>query len=184
MAIVRFQSTVWDTPARQDLFRYVGAELMLNVPARYRIGPGPGQEWTVFSDTRLTLDQVADIGALAAFDLDDLPGGWQLPDNPETADRDAAAKSIHALVSVVEPADIEYQETVIIQVFDRELVTRIDPETGEEHTFWVTLDTTHPVAVEQTVANVWQTTLDANNAPGHTKAESAPDPAWRPLEVI
>ena len=70
MPIVRFQSTVWNAPARQGLFRYVRARLMLNVPARYRIGPGAGQEWSVFSDTRLDLDQLAALGALAAFDLD------------------------------------------------------------------------------------------------------------------
>lgn len=106
MAIVRFQSTVWNTPARQDLFRYAVAELMLNVPARYRIGPGAGQEWSVFSDTRITLDQVGALGALAAFDLDDLPNGWELPDDPETADRVAACEQIQELIEATwVPAD-------------------------------------------------------------------------------
>ncbi len=145
MAIVRFQFTVWDTPARQDLFRYVRAALMLNVPARYRIGPGPGQEWAVLSDTRFTLDQVAAIGALAAFDLDDLPGEWQLPDDPETADRKAAQTQIQALIDATWVPSNE--------------ITYLDDD-----------------------PNPWQTTLDANNAPGHTKAEPAPGSAWRSVE--
>ena len=143
MAIVRFRSNVWNTPARQDLFRYVRARLMLNVPARYRIGAGAGQEWSVFSDTRLDLEQVAALGALTAFDLDDLPDGWQLPDDPETADRDATEAQIQALIDATwTPPD---QITYAVD----------DP-------------------------NVWQTTLDANGAPGHTKAEPTTDASWRP----
>ena len=145
MAIVRFQSTVWDTPARQDLFRYVRARLMSNVPARYRIGPGAGQEWTVFSDTRFNFEQVAAIGALAAFDLDDLPDEWELPDDPEHADRAAAEAQIQTLIEAT----------------------------------W-----TPPDQVDVTDSlNPWQDVLDANNAPGHTKAEPAPDPSWRPVEA-
>ena len=145
MAVVRFQLTVWNTPARQDLFRYVRASLMLNVPALYRIGPGQGQEWAVFSDTRFTLDQVAALGALAAFDLDDLPSEWELPDDPEHADRATAEAQIQALIDATwtPPDQITYPDG--------------DP-------------------------NMWQTTLDANGAPGHTKAEPSTDPSWRPVE--
>ncbi len=140
MAIVRLLSVVWDAPARQGLFRYVRASLMLGIPARYRIGPGPGQEWAVFSDTRFTLDHVAALGALAAYDLDDLPIGWQLPDDLETADRDAAETQIQALIEAT----------------------------------WTPSD-----QVDTSGDNPWQDVLDANNAPGHIKAESAPDPSWR-----
>ncbi len=142
MAVVRFLLTVWNTPAYQDLFRYVRASLMLNVPSHYRIGPGPGQEWAVFSDTRFTLDQVAALGALAAFDLDDLPTDWELPDDPELADRAVAEAQIQTLIEATwtPPDQITY-------AFD-------DP-------------------------NPWQTTLDANNAPGHTKADPSTDPSWR-----
>lgn len=147
MAIVRFRSTVWDTPAFQDLFRYVRAALMLNVPARFRIGPGAGQEWTVFSDTRFTLEQVAALGALAAFDLDDLPAGWRLPDDPESADRDTAEMQIQSLIDATwtPPDQITYLED--------------DP-------------------------NPYQTTLDANDAPGTAKAEPTTDPSWRPVEAV
>ncbi len=146
MAIIRFQSIVWDAPARQDLFRYVRARLMLNVPARFRIGPGAGQEWSVFSDTRFDLEQVAALGALAAYDLDDLPNNWNLPDDPETADRDTAEAQIQALIDAtwVPPDQITYAKD--------------DP-------------------------NPWQTTLDANGAPGHTRAEPSTESSWRSVTL-
>ena len=145
-AIVRFRSALWDNPLHQDLFRYVRARLMLNVPARYRIDPG-NQEWVVFSDTRFTLDQIAAIGALAAYDLNDLPAEWQLPNDPETADREAAEAQIQALIDAT----------------------------------WVPSD---QIVYAEDDPNPWQTALDANGAPGDTKAGLGPDLNWRPVEGV
>lgn len=152
MALVRFLEVVWNNPAHQELLKYVSATLQLGQPAQYDIDPG-GIRWLVFSDTRFTLDHMAQLGALTAFDLDDLPGDWAIPTimvpdppNPDidtgVIDRPAAQAQIEALVAgtVVLSADITYLED--------------DP-------------------------NVWQTTLDAQpGSPGTVAAENAPDVAW------
>ncbi len=158
MALIRFREVVWNNPAHQELLKYVSAALLLGEPAQYDIDPG-NQRWLVFSDTRFTLEHMAWLGALTAFDLDDLPADWALPtiisfdwETGESTDteiviRDEAQAQIEALVAgvIVLPDAITYADE--------------DP-------------------------NVWQTTLDANNAPATVKAENAPDPAWTPVSEL
>ncbi len=157
MPLVRFHETVWNTPAHQEILEFVSAALRLGNPALYDIDPG-GQRWMVFSDSRFTLDHMAQLGALAAFDVDDLPGDWALPTiiltdsetgqpvNTGRIDRPAAQAQIEALVA----------GTVVLS--DKIIYLEND-------------------------LNVWQTTLDAQpGLPGTVAAENAPDVAWTVVE--
>ncbi len=151
MAVVRFRSTVWNTPRRQPILKYLSAALLLGTPASYRIGPGAGQEWLIFSDIRFTLDQVANLAAVVGLGLGQLPNPWVIPtiiddegNDTGIIDREAAEAKVLALVEddVVLSADIDYAE---------------DDQ------------------------NVWQTTIDAQSGvPATVAAEPAPGVDWRP----
>ena len=110
MPLVRFRSVVWNNPAFHLVIKWAKAVLALGQPATYRIGPGAGQEWLVFADQRFTLEQFAILGAIAAADPSDL-SGWTPPLLPGgEVDRPAAEAEIAAMVTVVDPADITYDE--------------------------------------------------------------------------
>ena len=94
-------------------------------------------------------------------------------------DRRAAAAEVHDFVhaGMVHPQDVEYEETVRVQVPDRERRTVTD-EDGNEHSYWFDLGTTHGMDVRQAKANPWQVTLDAQAAPAAIKAYDAVPVDW------
>ena len=110
MSLVRFRTTVWNTPAFQPVLKWCKAYLAIETGAIYRIGPGAGQEWIIFDDSRFTLDHFATLGAIAAGG----PGpfvGWEPPLHPDgSIDREATEAEIASRITVVDPADITYPE--------------------------------------------------------------------------
>ena len=183
MAIVAIRKNVWDAASnsQHSILSLAMAALMLGTPAVYRDG---GQEWYVWSDWRMTLGQVATWGMLVKG-LAGLPRDWKptMVQNGEgedvRVDRAATEASVNGFVKDdrVHPRDVEYDETVTVQVPDRERRTVTD-EDGNVHEFWFDLGTTHGVDVVQAKGNPWQVTLEAQGAPAGVKAFAAVPADW------
>ncbi len=184
MAAIAIRKNVWDAASnsQRSMLRWAMAGLALGVPAVYKDG---GQEFYVFDDSRFTYAQVATLGQLVKR-LASLSRTWVPPmvknDEGEDVhvDRVAAAAEVHGMVvdERVHPRDIEYDETVTVQVPDRERRTYVDPDTGDEHDYWHRLDTTHPVDEVRAKANPWQVTLEAQGAPAAIKAAGSVSANW------
>ncbi len=184
MAVIAIRKNAYDAAsnAQRQILKLAMAKLQLGTPVTYT---GQGQEWYVFSDSRVTLKHVAVLGKLVKG-LASLPRNWSPPmtqddeGNDVRVDRKAVEAQVYDFVkaNVVLPRDVEYDETVTIQAPDREWRTFTDPDTGEEYSLWVKTGTTSPIQVVQPKANPWQVTLDAQAAPGAIKAADAVPASW------
>ncbi len=179
MAAIAIRKTAWvnASASQKNVLRWAVADLALGTPAEYADG---GKKWYVFSDSRITLEHVATLGqllkGLASWAQWAAPMVKDSDGNNVRVDRGAAAAEVYDFVKGdrVHPRDVEYDETVTVQVRDRE--RRIDPETGRWA--WYDLGTTSPVDEVRAKANPWQVTLDAQAAPAAIKAAGRVSADW------
>ena len=111
VATVGIRQAAWDglRDNQRAVMRWAVARLALGIPARYTDGT---DEWFVFDDWRVNLDQIAILGALVVA-LSGLPVGWEPTLNPDgTVDRATTETRVIGYVSptVIWPADITYDE--------------------------------------------------------------------------
>ncbi len=183
MATIAIRKTAWvnASASQKNVLRWAVAELGLGTPVEYADG---GKKWYVFDDSRITLGHVATLGqvlkGLASWAQWAAPMVKDEDGNVVRVDRAAAAAEVYDFVKGdrVHPRDVEYDETVVVQVRDRERRTYVDPDTGDEHDYWHRLDTTHPVDEVRAKANPWQVTLDAQGAPAAIKAAGSVSANW------
>ncbi len=184
MAAIAIRKNAWDAASNSQraILKLAMAKLQLGVPSTFT---GGGQQWYVFDDSRITLKQVAILGKLVKG-LAGLPRNWSPPmiqdedGNDVRVDRGAVEAQVYEFVkaNVVLPRDVEYDETVTVQVPDWEWRTYVDPETGDDYRYRHDLGTTSPVDVVRPKANPWQVTLDAQGASAAIKAAGSVPADW------
>ena len=115
MAVIAIRKNAWDVAsnAQRAILKLAVAKLQLGQPATYM---GGGQEWYVFSDSRITHRQVAVLGTLMKG-LAGLPSSWTPPTiidaygaDTGRVDRAATEALIFDFVkdNIVAPKDITY----------------------------------------------------------------------------